>query len=158
MKAKTKLFAMLLFAAFAFVSCDDDDDVRVSQDMFDALFDKYPNAVDVDWDKRGVYYVADFWNDRHDMNAWFDGRNTWIMSDTEILWSEVPAEVQSAFGNSGYASWRQEGVDYLQYADGSQQYVLELENGNRKVQLYYLPDGQFYKEKDVSHRDNIIWP
>lgn len=157
MKAKIKMLAMMFVAVVCCVACDDDD-VWVDEAFYDSLLYQYPDAVDIEWDRRGRYYVADFWIDNHEAVAWFDTAAKWLMTDVDISWSELPLAVQGGFNSGDYSSWMPNEYHHIVYADETVQYVIEVEDGRKEKMLFYAPDGQFLKEKDVARRDDIIWP
>lgn len=53
---------MMFIAAMAFSACDDDDkndNITVPDAVSKALKDKYPAAMDIEWERKGNYFVAD---------------------------------------------------------------------------------------------------
>lgn len=55
---------MMFIAAMAFGACDDDDkndNITVPDAVSKALNDKYPAAMDIEWERKGDYFVADCW-------------------------------------------------------------------------------------------------
>ena len=63
MKTKWFFLCVLALNSFAFTSCSDDDDddgIRVSEELNLALRTKYPNAANVEWEAKAGFYVADF--------------------------------------------------------------------------------------------------
>lgn len=64
MKTKIQVLAMMFIAAMAFGACDDDDkndNITVPDAVSKALKDKYPAAMDIEWERKGDYFVADCW-------------------------------------------------------------------------------------------------
>mgnify|MGYP007010755038 FL=1 len=61
MKTKIQVLAMMFIAAMAFGACDDDDkndNITVPDAVSKALKDKYPAAMDIEWERKGDYFVA----------------------------------------------------------------------------------------------------
>ena len=53
---------MMFIAAMSFSACDDDDkndNLKVPDAVSKALKDKYPAAMDIEWERKGDYFVAD---------------------------------------------------------------------------------------------------
>ena len=78
------------------VSCNDDDDYYTPGSSIVEIFDDYyPDATDVRWYYVGGYYVADFDYYGEDMEAWFSTDGTWLYTKTEIIYANLPIEVQT---------------------------------------------------------------
>ena len=75
MKTKIQVLAMMFIAAMAFGACDDDDkndNITAPDAVSKALKDKYPAAMDIEWERKGNYFVADCWMDGREMDVWYD--------------------------------------------------------------------------------------
>lgn len=135
MKTKIQVLAMMFIAAMAFGACDDDDkndNITVPDAVSKALKDKYPAAMDIEWERKGDYFVADCWMDGREMDVWYDVQATWKLTETDILWEGLPPTVQTAF---------------------------EVERGNEEYQLFYAGDGNLLQKRDVSgNKDDTHWP
>ena len=66
MKAKFYGFFLTLLGVSVLTSCEKEDDIHLSDvpsavvNSFEA---KFPNASRAEWEKKGGYIVADFWQD-----------------------------------------------------------------------------------------------
>lgn len=72
MKTKIQVLAMMFIAAMAFGACDDDDkndNIKAPDAVSKALKDKYPAAMDIEWERKGDYFVADCWMDGREMDG-----------------------------------------------------------------------------------------
>lgn len=110
MKTKIQVLAMMFIAAMAFGACDDDDkndNIKAPDAVSKALKDKYPAAMDIEWERKGDYFVADCWMDGREMDVWYDVQATWKLTETDILWEGLPPTVQTAFEGGEYAQWRE---------------------------------------------------
>ena len=109
MKTRLLGLAVVLAGAMAFTSCEKDDDLHSSDvpaavlDSFDA---KYPNVSRAEWEKKGGYIVAEFWQDGMDTQAWYNSNGEWLMTEFDLgrNVSALPQAVQEAFQNSAYAT------------------------------------------------------
>lgn len=146
MKPKIFMFFLVLSTAWILQSCDNDDDesITVPTELKDAFSSKYPNAVNVKWETKSGYYVADFY-DGYEASAWFTPNGRWHMTETDIPYKDLPDNVKSNFENSEYASWRKDDVDKLEREAVETIYVIEVENQNQELDLYYSADGVFIK-------------
>ena len=149
---KLKVFlAMLVMgvSAWTLQSCDNDDDddwVTVPAELTRSLADKHPQATRVEWEAEGGYYVADFYEDGWEKSAWFTPDGTWQLTETELRFMDLPDAVQTAFRNGGYATWEIEDVDRVERPDREVVYVIEVEQFDQEVDLFYTADGILVKD------------
>jgi len=149
---KLKVFlAMLVMgvSAWTLQSCDNDDDddwVTVPAELTRSLADKHPQATRVEWEAEGGYYVADFYEDGWEKSAWFTPDGTWQLTETELRFMDLPDAVQTAFRNGGYATWEIEDVDRVERPDREVVYVIEVEQYDQEVDLFYTADGILVKD------------
>lgn len=163
MKQKIKFLAMLFMATLAFAACDNDDDddlnaKNVPESVTRALKEKYPAATRIEWERKGDYYVADCHMDGKEMNVWFDASSVWQLTQVNITWSDLPATVQTGFNATKYASWKLEEVDMLEYSLQPLVYVIEVEQGKTEIQLFFSESGGLMQTRDVTGKDDTLWP
>ncbi|MDR0659690.1 MAG: PepSY-like domain-containing protein [Prevotellaceae bacterium] len=147
MKTKLLLLAALVIGfTFSIQSCNDDDNHGINNSAVENAFAaKYPSINRVDWEIKGNYYVADFWLNGLECEAWFTWDGDWQLTETDITFDQLPAAVKTAFGQSEFASWRIDDVDMLERKDMEVAYVVEVEQGNQEYDLYYAADGTLIK-------------
>lgn len=138
-------------------ACDNDDNKpswSVPQPVVETIREMYPTASNVSWYTSGIYTVARFRTSQgggavQNRWAWFDNAGTWYMTETDITLAQMPQAVQTAFGESVYASWEFEDGDWLERAGLADIYIIEVEGtGNNRgtdVSLYYAPGGTLIK-------------
>ena len=118
-----------------------------------ALETKYPGASNVRWLTKGDYVVAVFSmpatravsDTENDLAAWFDNGGVWYMTETDIPFAQLPDAVKTAFQQGEYSTWKVDDVDMIERRDVETVYVIETEQGNSEVDLYYSPDGILVK-------------
>jgi hypothetical protein len=118
MRMKIQMLAMMFIAALALGACSDDDDkddVKVPEAMSQALKSKYPSAIHVEWEQKGGYFVADCKVDGQEKDVWFNNQAEWQLTETELLWNNLPGTVQTSFSASEYAGWKIEEIVLLEY-------------------------------------------
>ena len=124
------VFLLAALSLCLFQSCDNDDNEPVpgyvSAETKAAFDEKYPAAKDVEWETRNDYLIVDFKQDKVEKEAWFDNSGTWYMTETDIPFAQLP-------------------VDMIERRDVETVYVIETEQGNSEVDLYYSPDGILVK-------------
>lgn len=162
MRTRNLLFTALLVSGFAFTSCDDNDDNYTPDGKIqEAFIAKYPNAQRVEWEKKNDYYVADFYLDGIEREAWIDSQGTWVMTESDIRFNDLPEAIQTAFQASEYKAWKVDDVDLLERVEMDPVYVIEVEQGKQEFDLYYAEDGTLIKavedtDNDDEHRPTSI--
>lgn len=133
---------MLVLASLCMMSaCGDNDGVEVPSQVQSVFSEMFPSASRVEWERRGAYLVADFYDDGYDADAWFDAAGVWYMTETEIPYRMLPAAVRTAFETGDYAAWKVEGVEKVERPDKELLYVIEAERGAAEYDLCYSEDG-----------------
>lgn len=162
MKRNLFILPVTLFAIISafLVGCDNYDDFVPETTIVNAFQDKYPDAKKVSWENKLDYKVAEFIQDNHSCEAWFDTSGKWIMTETDILFEQLPLPIQEHFVLSAYAGWRIDDVDKIERYNTETVYIIEVESGEQEVELYYSADGTLIKELSEnageSHQPVII--
>lgn len=147
MKTKVFLLALLACSIFAWYSCSDDDDNYQPEDVVLKAFEsKYPEASRIEWETKAGYKVADFHFNSFELEAWFESNGIWLLTETDIPYNNLPQAVKSSFEAGSYVSWRIDDVDKLERPNVEIVYVIEVESGNKEMDLYYSEDGTLIKE------------
>ncbi len=130
--------------------CDNDDNYLPDNAVVVSFNAKYPEAKRVEWENKKGYLVADFIWETNETEAWFDSDGNWLLTETDIRSDKLPMAIQRAFVASSYATWKVEDVDMLTRPDAATIYVIEVEKGEKEVDLYYAEDGSLLKEVNDS--------
>lgn len=158
----TLLAVCLAMIAFVFHSCNSDDggSSAPSAAFQTTLMKLYPSAVNIDWEQKGTYYVADCRADGREKQVWFDANANWVMTETELeTINNLPPAVLTAFMESNYAKWIVDDIDMLEYLnEPTPEFVVEVKNGNQEVDLYFSAGGGLLHEKNVTNGDDTHWP
>lgn len=161
MKSKVFFLVALLCSAFVFTSCDsDDNDKYMPENAVITAFNlKYPDAQRTSWESKGGYEKAEFYIGSYETEAWFDRIGNWVMTETDIPYSDLPQAVKTCFEASQYVNWEVDDVDKIERFDAATIYIIEVEKGETDIDLYYAEDGTFIKETtdvDDEHIPSII--
>ena len=147
---KTKLLLLsALFLGFAFTlqSCNDDDTMSNPGNpaIESAFMAKYPAATGVGWKMKDTYYVAGFWQNNQQREAWFSRDGSWHYTETDIPYNLLPEPVKAAFTQSEYSTWRIDDIDMVERNGMETVYVIEVEQNKQEYDLYYSPSGTLVK-------------
>jgi hypothetical protein len=160
MKRLTYLFAMLI-AATTLIACD--DDYNAPQTTRAEFQTQYPNAVDVEWEKKRGYVVAEFHiPGQGECEAWYTKGGEWVMTKFDIKFSDLPAAVQTAFVTEYGAQTPVDDVERLERRGNDTLYFIEAEiviNGYlTDIDLDYAEDGTLLRTTvDVEDYDNVYY-
>ena len=159
---KRNLFAitLLVLSMLLQVACNQNSGLKHSEPStksMNSLTALYPGATDVTWRVKGEYDIASFKlpasatrqagtsqsGSEIDMEAWFVSQDgSWRMSKkSEIGLDQLPEAVQKAFNQSIYAQWKVDDVVRLEREGAETLYVIEVEQGNQEIHLFYSADG-----------------
>lgn len=156
---KVKLSILALCGLFAFTSCDDDDNNYLPDQTVTKAFDeKYPGVGKVEWETKSGYEVADFHLSGNKAEAWFDNKGNWVMTKTEINFGLLPEPVRLSLNGGEYKNWKPTDFDKLERSNAATVYVIEVEQGEQEVDLYYTEDGVLLKAVPDDDNDNNFQP
>ena len=112
---------------------------------FEKLF---PTATDVKWSKESdTEFEAEFKLGDVQKSSNFDSAGKWLVTETEIKISDLPASVQSAINNefSGYSIEEAEAVET---AEAGMFFEVALEKGESSLEVQISADGQVLKKEE----------
>lgn len=152
---------IILVSVFSLGACSNTDNPYLpdNPDIVTAFNNLYPNAQDVDWSKKGVYYVANCRVSGNELDVWFNDNAGWVMTEEDIFRTELPSAVETSFEDGKYSSWVMDNVTLLTFPKSpSTVYLLEVQSGDKEMALFYTPDGTLSLEKSITNADDTIWP
>ncbi|WP_270516607.1 PepSY-like domain-containing protein [Sanguibacteroides sp. AM78-02pH3A] len=158
MKTRFTILILLLATTLTATSCDKDDDnnYRPNEKVIGTFNSKYPDAQHVEWEIKNNYNVAEFRNNGIKTETWINSSGIWYMTESDIPFESLPEAVKTSFNASEYAQWRKEDVDKVERADMETIYVIEVEQGNQEMDLYYTEDGNLFKAVPDNDSDNYL--
>ena len=104
------------------------------------------------------YEVADFHLSGNKAEAWFDNKGNWVMTKTEINFGLLPEPVRLNLNGGEYKNWKPTDFDKLERSNAATVYVIEVEQGEQEVDLYYTEDGVLLKAVPDDDNDNNFQP
>lgn len=158
MKKKLLLGALLMSGMLFLGACDSDDSPKgngsenVPQKVL-AAFEKEYGDAPVIWELKGDYAVANL--TRTGETAWFEVSTALCgLKEVDVPFAQLPVAVKTAFEASSYKTWKVDDVDKLVRKDSETLYVIEAEQGEKEVDLYYTEAGVLVHEIfDVEEND-----
>ena len=144
MNTKAKLLALLVAAtSFVFVSCSDDDDDNhksfVTETIYNAFHNLYPQIQPYDWEIEGAYIKADFYNGTAHAEAWFTPDGEWVRTETDFH-GQLPEPV-TAYLQENYPTHVVDEVDWVE-TPTQNYYEIELEQkGSPDLKVKVTPEG-----------------
>lgn len=152
--------AIAAVVALALYACDNYD---APTSLRNAFYEKYPTAVDVEWEKKRGYAVADFTiPGQGECEAWYTKGGEWVMTKYDIKYSELPQAVRQAFESEYGAQTPVDDVERVERNTGDVIYFIEatiVVNGYlTDIYLDYAPDGTLLRTAvDVEDYDGIYY-
>ena len=161
MKTDIWKFLFLFCSIVVLSACDTDDDLpssKVPETVKSAFDAKFPAVARVEWEKKSVYYVAEFYENGVEMQAWFDTDAVWSMTETDLRTdlNVLPGVVQNAFQTGTYADWRVDDIDKYERPSGIF-YLIEIEKtGQSDRDLFYGEDGTLLKDVVDTDKGEVL--
>ena len=140
---KSTAFALLFLGSFLFACDDKDDDVKpddVPAAVKESLISAFPNAQNIEWEKKAEDFEADFDQELVDYDALFNASGSLLKHKYDLPEAELPEEVKAGI-NQKYAGFRIDDADVL-VQDGDTLYQVELEKDKQEHKLVFSADGQ----------------
>ncbi|WP_316846205.1 PepSY-like domain-containing protein [Pedobacter psychrodurus] len=133
MKNSFLLCSALLFSATVYAQDIHSDQVpSVVKNTFNR---SYPNARDVEWEKKGDLYNAEFDLSRADHEVWIDAKGVLIREKKDITKAQLPVTIAAAIKKQ-YPSFRVDDVN--QYKENKQVfYKVELEKAGKDSHVVF---------------------
>lgn len=108
----------------------------------------YPGAAQVEWEKEGGTYTAEFLYEKHEMEAEFAEDGTWQRSKADILLTEVPDPVYNAILELSENRWEVDDIEHFTCADGDPEYyriTFDRDFSAHERVAHIAPDGSVLK-------------
>ena len=80
------------------------------------------------------------------------------MTKTEINFGLLPEPVRLSLNGGEYKNWKPTDFDKLERSNAATVYVIEVEQGEQEVDLYYTEDGVLLKAVPDDDNDNNFQP
>lgn len=119
---------------------------NIPQVVSKAFEQKFPNAAKIKWDKENSHeYEAEFELNNSKYSSNFSDSGEWLETESPISFSQLPIEVQNSFNNI-HKSEAIKAVSKIETSKGIEKFEVEIKNGIKTKELFYLIDGSEVKE------------
>ena len=157
MKRLFFLFTLLTILGFS-SGCEKYDAPSSVRNTFN---EQYPTAVDVEWERKHGYVVAEFYlPGSGECEAWYKESGTWMMTSYDMLYNNLPEAVRIAFESAYGANTPIDDVERVERSKGDTIYIIEttaVVNGYiTDIYLDYSADGTLLRTTvDIDDYDGI---
>lgn len=152
-------------AATFIVGCN--DNFNAPESMRNSLETQYPNATNIEWEKKHGYAVAEFHlpGTKGECEAWYDMDGRWVMTKFDIAYDELPVAVRTAFETEYGVATPVDDVERIERNNADTIYLIEATvviNGIlTDIFIEYLSDGTLLRtavevDADYFYGDYLI--
>ena len=122
---------------------------EVPSSVSSAFDQKFPDmsTQDVNWDKEGENFQAEFEKEGKEYEVVFDNQGSWLSTAIEnINASELPESISKQLSTGEYSTWE---IDDIMVKENPEEmiYQIEVEKGMKEHELYFDKSGKQVKEK-----------
>lgn len=141
-----KLLAYAIPLLSALSSCAQDiPQSSIPSVVLNAFQQKFPQASDVEWEKKGEVYEVEFDLAFKDHKLLIDSAGKLIKHKEEINAVDLPAAVKETI-KKGFLTYKIEDTDRIE-TEGLVIYKIELENSTQEQKIYVGEDGKIIESK-----------
>ena len=116
MRIRFLLMVFLLASGIVMASCNNKQSYRPDAKIVNAFNTKYPKASKIEWKEKKGYYVAKFYDNNTETEAWFDNAGKWVMTESDIRYNALPQAIRNDFERSMYKNWKRDDIDKIERA------------------------------------------
>lgn len=114
---------------------------------------KFPKAKSVEWGKEGEKeYEAEFKLSGKEMSANFSETGEWMETEAEINPQDLPAAVSESIALN-FAGYDVEEVEVVEKPEGATVYEVEMEKGEKSIEVVFSENGQVLSQEDEGDDD-----
>lgn len=137
----------IVFVAAGFLgSCAQDIQQKdVPSVVLNAFLTSYPQATDVEWERRGNVYNVEFEIAKIDHEAWYDASGKLSKHKEEVPLHLLPTPVLDLV-KKDFANYKLDDADKIE-EDGKTFYLLELDGSPNDRILHVSPEGKLLENR-----------
>lgn len=122
------------------VNAQDLHNSEVPETVKKVITSKFPDAYDLEWEKSGENFEAEFDINRYDHSVWINATGDILQQKSEMSKTDLPASVIRAIENK-YASYRVDDTYKIRSGENVY-YKVDLENSSSEMKVYILESGE----------------
>ena len=109
---------------------------------------KYPNARDIEWSKENeTEFEAEFKNGSLEQAANFDTTGNWVVTETKVKKSDLPALVTAAI-ETDFAGYKIEAIERVEKPNNEDFFEVTVEKDKKKYHVQVSPQGKILKKEE----------
>ena len=113
---------------------------------------RFPKAKEVKWSKEdATEFEAEFEIDEAEQSVNFDQAGKWLVTETEIKSSQLPASVKATIAKE-FAGYKIEEAEKTDAASEGVFYEVELEKGELNYEVQISSDGKVLKKSEKKEK------
>jgi len=149
------LMLILLFGSFF---CSLSFGQRITTDKVPVLvsrafISKFPASNQQSWSMEGKgTYEVDFFNGNKKQSATYEEDGTWLQTETEIKFSQLPHPVSAAF-NKQFGDFTIQETTEVETADKGTLYELVINKGKEGYEVQFSAKGELLKKEAAKEED-----
>jgi hypothetical protein len=107
---------------------------------------KFPASNQESWAKESdTVYVVDFYNDRKRQTGSFGAGGTWLQTETEINFNQLPRVVNASF-NKQFGGFTIQETTEVETPDHGTQYSMIINKGSEGYEVQFSAKGELVKK------------
>jgi hypothetical protein len=114
---------------------------------------KFTKTSDLEWEKKGTDYLAQFVSGNAWMSATFSAAGLWLETTSAIESTALPVVVSSAI-KKAYPGWEINAATVAEKANVGKQYEVLVDKDNETYNLLYKADGTFISKTKVEYEED----
>lgn len=147
---KTSFILAVLLFAVAGACTQKSTEADVPAVVKESFARQFPGAGNVKWSKENdSEFEAEFKGVGGEQSANFDANGKWLITETEIALTDLPAAVQGAVERE-FAGYKIEEAEMAETPDQGAFYELKIEQGEKTLVVQVAVDGKIMKSEPES--------
>ncbi|WP_017733693.1 PepSY-like domain-containing protein [Nafulsella turpanensis] len=149
MKRLKNIFA-LVAGIFLLASCEELDNIlpgdKAPAEIKNDLAERHPNAEDVEWEKEGNLWEAEFEENSVEVSVIYDADLNWVRTERDIPIDELPENVKDYIATNFPDGKLEEAASFESYDEGNG-FVVEVSNDGMEYELFFDEEGEFIRQE-----------
>lgn len=142
---KNVLAALFVVVGFIGSCAQDIPQKEVPSVVLNAFMTGYPQATDVEWERRGDVYNVEFEIGKTDHEAWYDAAGKLLKQQADVRLDALPTPVLAAV-KKDFADYTLDDAEKVE-ENGQIFYLIELEGSPNDRILHVSPEGNILENK-----------